>query len=70
MELKGFLRLSQALKLIPVGKSYWYEGVKAGRFPTPIKMGKVALYKVENIEKVIKDIKEINQQQADTELLE
>lgn len=26
--------------LIPVGKSCWWEGVKSGRFPKPVKLGK------------------------------
>jgi len=29
----GFLRLPQVLRLIPVGKSSWWRGVKAGRYP-------------------------------------
>jgi predicted DNA-binding transcriptional regulator AlpA len=34
----GFLRLYQILLLIPVGKSSWWRGVKAGRYPKPIKI--------------------------------
>lgn len=36
----GFLRLSQILELIPVGKSSWWLGVKEKRFPQPVKLGK------------------------------
>lgn len=45
----GYLRLSQILgnpkanpptpPIIPVGKSTWWQGVKTGRFPKPIKLG-------------------------------
>lgn len=34
----GFLRLSQVLNFIPLGKTCWWEGVKTGRFPKPIKL--------------------------------
>lgn len=35
----GFLRLSQVLALIPVGKSLWWRGCKSGRYPKPVKLG-------------------------------
>jgi prophage regulatory protein len=34
----GFLRLSQILEIIPVGKTTWWKGVKSGRFPKPMKL--------------------------------
>jgi predicted DNA-binding transcriptional regulator AlpA len=33
------LRLPQVLALIPISKSQWWEGVRTGRFPKPIKLG-------------------------------
>lgn len=36
----GFVRLSTILKLIPVGKTTWWAGVKSGRFPKPVKLSK------------------------------
>ena len=35
----GFVRLATVLALIPIGKSSWWEGIKKGRFPKPIKLG-------------------------------
>ena len=35
----GYVRLSQILAVIPIGKSTWWRGVKEGRFPQPIKLG-------------------------------
>lgn len=35
----GFMRLPAILKLIPVGKSTWWAGVKSGRFPQGVKLG-------------------------------
>ncbi len=46
----GFLRLSQVLKFIPVGKTKWYAGIKEGRFPKPVNLGpRTAAYRVEDI---------------------
>lgn len=33
------LRLKEVLERIPVGKSTWWQGVRDGRFPQPIKLG-------------------------------
>jgi len=35
----GFLRLSEVLKIIPIGKSSWWQGVKEGRYPKGVKLG-------------------------------
>jgi predicted DNA-binding transcriptional regulator AlpA len=35
----GLLRLPQVLKLIPVCRSQWWAGVKAGKYPAPVKLG-------------------------------
>ncbi len=41
--------------IIPVKKSCWYEGVKSGRFPAPVKVGngRGKFYKVERIRALI-----------------
>lgn len=56
----GFLRLAQILgsskypSLIPISKSTWWEGVKTGRFPQPIKLGpRITAWRVEDILKLI-----------------
>jgi prophage regulatory protein len=56
----GFLRLTQIIgnpkaippvpPLIPVKKSCWWQGVKSGRFPAPVKLGpRVTAWRVEEI---------------------
>jgi predicted DNA-binding transcriptional regulator AlpA len=35
----GFVRIPLILSLIPVSRSTWWEGVKSGRFPKPVKLG-------------------------------
>lgn len=60
----GFLRLSQIIgnpnsepptpPIIPVGKSCWWDGVKTGRFPKPVKLGpRVTAWRVEEIRALI-----------------
>ena len=50
----GFLRLSQVLEFIPVGKTAWYAGIKAGRFPEPVSLGpRTAAYRAEDIHDLI-----------------
>jgi len=40
--------------IIPVGKSTWWQGVKDGRFPKPIKLGvRTTVWKVEDIRTLI-----------------
>jgi prophage regulatory protein len=34
------LRIKQVLVRIPVSKSTWWAGVKTGRFPAPVRLGK------------------------------
>lgn len=52
----GFLRLPQVLSLFPIGKSTWWEGVKNGRFPQPVKLGPhTTAWKAEDIKKLIDD---------------
>jgi len=66
----GFVRLGQIIgdkkaeppitALIPVGKSTWWEGVKTGRFPQPVKLGPhITAWRVEDIRALIESHKEV-----------
>ena len=37
-EQAAFLRLPHVLTIIPVSKSTWWAGIKAGKFPKPVKL--------------------------------
>ena len=51
----GFLRLTQVLTVIPLGKTCWWEGVKAGRFPKPVKLSaRWGAWRAEDIRDLIK----------------
>jgi len=59
----GFLRLPQIIgnpkaeppipPIIPVKKSCWWDGVKTGRFPQPVKLGRCTMWRVEDIRTLI-----------------
>ena len=52
----GFLRLPAILQIFPIGKSTWWQGVKDGRFPKPVKLGeRTTAWKVEDIPALIEE---------------
>lgn len=52
----GFMRLREVLKLIPISKTRWRTGMKRGQFPQPVKLGRLAFYRCEDIRVLIKRI--------------
>ena len=53
----GYLRLRQVLVFIPVGKRCWWQGVKSGRYPKPVKLSKqCTAWRAEDIRKLIDDL--------------
>ena len=68
----GFLRLKQIIgdsranppvpPLIPVKKTTWWVGVKRGRFPKPVHLGRgITLWRVEDIRALIASLGEVGQ---------
>lgn len=53
---EGYVNLKQILQFIPVRKTAWYAGVKSGKFPRPVKYGRLSFYPVEAIREVIERI--------------
>ncbi|WP_338669321.1 helix-turn-helix transcriptional regulator [Pseudodesulfovibrio methanolicus] len=54
---EGYVRIHKILEVIPIGKSSWWAGVKAGKFPQPVKLGpKTTAWKVEDIRKLIENL--------------
>ncbi|MES2387856.1 MAG: AlpA family phage regulatory protein [Bacteroidota bacterium] len=55
----GFVRLDAILKVIPVGRSTWWAGIKTGRFPKPVKLGgRVTAWKAEDIRAFMNSLSE------------
>jgi len=53
----GFLRLPDVLEVIPIGKTSWWNGVKTGRFPKPIKLSpRCTAWRAEDIRELIKNL--------------
>jgi predicted DNA-binding transcriptional regulator AlpA len=53
---KDFLRLPQVLALIPVSRSSWWAGIKAGRYPKPVKIGpRTSAWEVKTIDALLED---------------
>jgi len=53
-EIPRLLRLKDVLKIIPVSKSAWWQGVKTGRYPSPVKLSpRVTVWKAEDIRSLI-----------------
>lgn len=60
----GYVRLRQIIgdpkadppipPVIPVSKATWYEGIRKGRFPKPIKLSKrISVWRVEDIRALV-----------------
>ena len=58
---EGFVRLAGILGPmgpIPVSKSTWWAGVKSGRFPAPVKLGKgITAWRVDDIRALIAEFR-------------
>jgi len=52
----GFMRLSEILQFVPIGKSSWWAGVKNGRFPQSLKLGpRTTVWRCEDIRSLLVD---------------
>ncbi len=48
------LRLWQVLEILPISRSAWYQGIKAGKFPKPVKLGpRISAWKYSDIIQII-----------------
>jgi prophage regulatory protein len=54
----GYVRLPQVLSLYPICKSSWYAGIKAGRYPAPVKLGlRTVAWRASDIKELIEAAK-------------
>lgn len=55
---EGFARLPQVLHVLGIGKTSFWEGVKAGRYPSPVNLGpRTRAWRVEDIRQLISSIR-------------
>jgi len=53
----GYVRLPVVLAVYPVSKSTWWEGVRNGRFPKPVKLTRrTTAWRVEDIRRLIEEV--------------
>jgi prophage regulatory protein len=52
----GFVRLPNILRHIPVSRSTWWDGVRKGRFPPPVKIGGVTAWRADDIHRLIESL--------------
>lgn len=53
----GFVRLRTVLAVIPVSKTTWWDGVKSGRYPKPVKLGpRITAWRVPDIRQLIVEL--------------
>ncbi|BEP54046.1 MULTISPECIES: helix-turn-helix transcriptional regulator [unclassified Variovorax] len=54
LEQHALLRLPQVLKVIPVGKSAWWNGIREGRYPPGVKLSpRVTVWPSHEIQSII-----------------
>jgi predicted DNA-binding transcriptional regulator AlpA len=52
----GFLRLPDVLRYYPVSRSTWWAGIRAGRYPQPVKLGeRCTAWRAEDIRALIEN---------------
>lgn len=57
MNESGFYRLPKILSIFGFSKSTWWAGIRNGRFPRGIKLGKrMTAWRVSDIEKLIQEL--------------
>ena len=53
---EGYMRLAEVLALFPVRPTAWWDGVAAGRYPRPVKIGpKINAWRVADIRQLLAD---------------
>ena len=51
---EGFVRLPVVIRVMGIGKTTWWMGVREGRFPKPVKLGpRTSAWRVEDIRALI-----------------
>jgi prophage regulatory protein len=55
---QGYLRLADVIGpggLLPIGRSNWYARIAGKRAPLPVKCGRLSLWRVQDIERLLRD---------------
>lgn len=53
VRVSDICRIKDNSSLLPIGKTHWWEGVRQGRFPQPLKLGpRTTVWRLEDIEHI------------------
>lgn len=64
----GFLRLPEVLNLIPISRSSWFEGIKNGQYPKPVKLSeRCVAWRKSDIYELIEKLSKQTTQKSDKE---
>jgi len=56
-EPERFMRLPEVLRIIPVCKSTWWAGIKAGRYPKGVRLSpRTTAWRISDIRKLVKEL--------------
>ncbi len=56
---EGFVRLPVVIKVLGIGKTTWWSGIRKGRFPKAVKLGpRTSAWRVEDIRALIATLTE------------
>ncbi len=56
---EGFVRLPVVIKVLGIGRTTWWSGIKKGRFPKAVKLGpRTSAWRVEDIRALIATLTE------------
>lgn len=51
---EGYVTLHQVLSVIPISRSSWFAGIKSGKYPNGVRLGKrTTVYRVDDIRALI-----------------
>lgn len=56
MQNETLLPIPDVLKRVPVSRSKWFEGVKSGVFPKPVRLGRSTFWKSSDIDRLIQTL--------------
>jgi len=56
-EPESFMRLPEVLRIIPVSKTAWWEGIRQGRYPAGIKLSRrTTAWRMSDIRKLCEEL--------------
>ena len=51
---EGYVRLPQILRVLPIGRSSWWLGIKQGRYPKQVRLGpRTVAWRVQDIRQLL-----------------